>query len=739
MKLRNIICLNDWNIKHFSIVIITLQLVLLTLICLENMGFKIPIAQEVLAFVYLSFIPGIIILRILRVHTINTIETISYSVGLSLSVLMLVGFIVNITFSILNLSKPISLIPIVTTVTCLVIFLSFWAYKVDKNFNQPSYINLKDIANPLSLFIILLPFVCVFGTFLVNYFHINLFLIILIIMIGIVPVIILFKGNVNNSTYPLAIWAMSISLLFFTSLLTNYLVGSDVHDELFFADIVLKNGIWGWELSRLGNGVLSTNILAPIYTIFMGLGLNWVFKIVYPLLFSLLPLILYQVYQEQTNAKYAFLSSFFFISNYIFFTTMLGLGKQMVAELFLGMLLCSFLSKNLNSFNSSILMIIFAASLIFSHYGLSYLYIMIFLVSFLILFALNKFKTRILIVNDNNSMRKLSLTFVMFFVTLSLAWYFYTSSSASFNALVHILDNIYSSISGEILKPESTQGLNLLLSEQTTLLQNITKYLNLIAQFFISIGIIKLLFRKTIFSKEYKVFALVNFSILILSIILPYFSSSFGTTRLYHITLIILSPLCIFGGLFVIDILSAVLKRIKNISLDKKQSLKILAVFLVILFYFNSGVVYELAQSQSKSLSLSQERIKNYGNIKQKVQFYSTYINDQDYYGARWTAEHRENYLIISDFTSVNYLISYGGMGMASRDQLSSEKLKSVPSADHYYIYLGFLPTKYGVGLSVNPEGGRKTDIINITGNEVIFNSTDRIYDNGGSELFFRF
>jgi len=740
MKIKNFICLNDWSIRNFIIFIITLQCIVLSLIFLDIIGFDIPIAQEIISFIYLSYVPGIIILRILRVHKINNIETLSYSVGLSLSILMLVGFLINIMFTFLNLPRPISLIPLTVTITLLVIFLCYLAYRVDKKFDQPSYINLKNIINPLPLFLILLPFICVFGTYLVNYHNINSFLILLMLLIGITLIIAIFKRNIHKSTYPLAIWTISISLLFFTSLISNYLVGSDVHDEFFFANMVLKNGIWSWEIFRLGNGVMSTNILAPIYVIYMDFGLNWVFKIVYPLLYSLLSLILYHIYREQTNDRFAFLATFFFISNYIFFTTMLGLGKQIVAELFLALLFCSMLSENLNQFNSSILMIVFAASLIFSHYGVSYLYIIIFLAVYLILIILNKYKSRIQIItqNDNkNSIKKLSLTFVLFSVTLALAWYFYTSSSSAFTSLVHIVYNIYSAISGELLTPETPQGLNLLLTEQSTFLHNITKYLTIITQFFVLIGLVKILFGKTRFTEEYRIFALVNFSILILSIILPFFSKSFGTVRLYHLTLIILSPLCILGGLYIFDILSSLLKRIRTISLNKQQSFKIMTIFLVIVFYFNSGVVYEISQNPSKSLSLSQERIKH-GSIKEKAEFYAVYINDQDYYGIEWMNQHRVDHLVLSDFSSVNYLISYGNMGMSKRDILSLKKLEIVPRDANYYIYLGYLPTKYGVGFCVTSEGGRKTSIIKITKNEVIFRGSGKIYDNGGSELFFK-
>ena len=51
-------------------------------------GINIPFLRDVLGFIYLTFIPGVIILRILKLHEIGSIESFLYSVGLSLATIM---------------------------------------------------------------------------------------------------------------------------------------------------------------------------------------------------------------------------------------------------------------------------------------------------------------------------------------------------------------------------------------------------------------------------------------------------------------------------------------------------------------------------------------------------------------------------------------------------------------------------------------------------------------------------
>ena len=94
---------------------------------IDKIGFHIPVIRQLSGMVFLTLIPGIIILRILKLHQLNTIESLLYSVGISLLVVMLSGFLVNLILPILGLLKPLSLMPIlgilsVESVILLILF-----------------------------------------------------------------------------------------------------------------------------------------------------------------------------------------------------------------------------------------------------------------------------------------------------------------------------------------------------------------------------------------------------------------------------------------------------------------------------------------------------------------------------------------------------------------------------------------------------------------------------------------
>ena len=71
MKIPNFFTLNDIGIKKFIIVISVFLVVILGLSELENLGIKIPLVREITALLFLSFFPGLIILRIFRQHQLG--------------------------------------------------------------------------------------------------------------------------------------------------------------------------------------------------------------------------------------------------------------------------------------------------------------------------------------------------------------------------------------------------------------------------------------------------------------------------------------------------------------------------------------------------------------------------------------------------------------------------------------------------------------------------------------------
>lgn len=617
MEIDNFFQMNDWEITKFIRIVISIQLAVWGCIGMDYMGFNFLILRPLISFFYLTFIPGYLILRILKLHNLGNINSLIYSAGLSIFTLIVVGLITNLFFPLIGILNPLSIQYLILTMSLMVIILTIVSYYRDRDYKKTQHIKILDKEIIPRLFLYTIPFLTIISVYIYNTHNNNLLMMILIFMISLIPILISYN-YIPNKLHELAIFIMSISLLYHRSLISTYLFGWDINVEYYFSKLVLDNSYWDPTLYSNVNGVLSIVILAPAYSIISGLSLIWTFKIIYPLLFSLVPLALYSIFEKQTNRNIAFLSTFFLMSVYSFYSELSILPRQEIAELFLVLLISVMLNKDIISNKKRILLNIFAISVVVSHYGLAFIFMFNLVVGFMLLFLFND-----TIVNNkkcNYGMKPeiFRTTYILLFVVMTIFWYMQVSNSSSFTTLVNIFEKMSNNIIDQFLNPEVVDGVRILNTGSTSYIYKILKYLHVITMLFISVGIIKLItnIKDVSFEIEYSLLSICNFILCIGGIVLPYFASSISVARLYHMTLLFLAPFCIIGGISFLDIIFSRLKSASN-NWGIEITLKVLSIFFASFFLFNSGFIHEIVKDKNPA-SISLNKSLDYPLYTQK-------------------------------------------------------------------------------------------------------------------------
>ena len=742
MQLNNPFQMNNWEIRKFLKVVLAIQLALWGAISLDFVGIQIPILRQLIGFIYLTFVPGIIILRILKLHKLGNIETLLYTVGLSIATLMFTGLFMNTFYPLFGISGPISIVPLIITISVVVLVLCILCYVRDQDFSDSSFIDVGNVLSPPALFLCLVPFLAIFGTYLVNFHHNNIILMFLIVILAIIAILIAFDKFIPKDLYPLAVFVIAISLLYHSSLISMYLWGRDIHIECYLSNLVMWNSCWDSTIPLTYNAMLSIVMFAPIFSNICGMSLTWVFKIIYPLVFALVPLGLYRVFQKQTNDKIAFLSCFFFMSVSTFYRDALQVARQEIAELFFVLLILSMIDKNMDKMKRSFLFIVFGISLTVSHYGTSYIYMFCLISAWLILIFMDspaaqklgdnfhaKFgRKREKPANNPNSLkvdRTISSTFVLRFITFTLAWYMYVSASAAFDVIVRI-GNHMATNTFELFNPEEVQALHMIGMTMSPL-HSITKYLHLITMFFISIGILALLLKRSgvKFEKEFSAFSLMFFMICLVSLVTPYTSTAIGTDRAYHITLFFLAPFCVIGCITIFKMMSRVV-RASWTDQSVRSSLKVLSVFLAIFLLFNTGLVYEVAKDNPTSISLNTT-----------ITHPRFHFNDEEAYGAQWLVNMAENEseIYAGDFER---LILYDFV----RDKYKVIKFHNETKrvSHNSYIFMGLLNVRDDEVVVLRREAKCFFRDYPKLSNSTFYNKViiyaNKIYANGGAQVY---
>jgi len=88
---------------------------------------NVPVARQFVSFIYLIFVPGLLLLRILGVRTGSMIESLLFSIGFSIATTMFVGFLANILLPLSGTLEPLSAGQVLLVMNIFTLALSMFA------------------------------------------------------------------------------------------------------------------------------------------------------------------------------------------------------------------------------------------------------------------------------------------------------------------------------------------------------------------------------------------------------------------------------------------------------------------------------------------------------------------------------------------------------------------------------------------------------------------------------------
>jgi uncharacterized membrane protein len=624
---------------------------------------NLPILRQVLGYIYLIFVPGYVILRALRFR-LNTLDQVLFSVGLSISLSMIIGLLMSGFFPLFGLFKPLSFAPLLVVFTTLVVILSLVGDSKEETIPELSMgVGSQKQTAVMIGFLFLLPILSVVGILSGNIPMLVAMILLVALVFGLG-----FRTRLISEKYaPLVIFSVSFALIFSSLLISKHIVGEDIYYETFVFKNTLADGLW--KSPGLGvNGivprfssVLSITVLPTIYSIFTDTGADLIYKIIYPLFFCLVPIVLYRIYQIQTNKVIALVSTFYFMSTTALFgLEALTIARQIVAELLLVLLVLALVEKNIPERLRLFLIFSLSVGLIVSHYALAYYFLVLVFVCYLVL-------------PKSRPKNDVTLAVLLMLFTMTFAWYVYVSDAPLLKIstdLARIRNNFLTDFSNPAAR---SQQISTLASAAPSLVSVVHRLIFYLQNFLIVLGVVELVLKRkelglrrnienieaqfgsrlpkmnrTLFKFDanYSVISLVALLVLILCLVIPSAAGTFNFTRFYDITIIYLAPFFVIGGLSALNLVGRICKLFvkkifaRNLSHSfGKLSLQIISVLLVASFLFSSGLIEHVTGVYPESWALDQNLKKNSADGGIRFFYYSEVPQDQDISGAIWLSK----------------------------------------------------------------------------------------------------
>jgi len=700
-----------------------------------SIAFDMPILRQVLGFIFLTFIPGFLILRILKLGKRNVIDTLIFSVGLSIAFLMFAGFVINEFYPLIGVSKPLSAIPITATLVGLVIIFLLAGYKSDltkgMNVNSLTSNVSKTIIFKSALFV-LLPTLGIIGAVCHN---VAILLLMIVVAAGICLIAVLSHKLLPTELYPIAIFAISLALIFHELLVSKYNLGVDINSEYYVFRITLNQGHWDKPGTVLAptpttniQSDLSLTILPTTYTVLLNIDSQLAFKFIFAFIFSLVPLVLYRIFELQTGKLVAFLSAFVFMSTpYSFYgVEPLGLNRQMLAELFMVLSVFLLVDKSMGLRKRTVPFMIFSVGVVVSHYSTSYIYVLFIVLTFVLSYRFG-----------NGGV--LTKEVVLFLCSVTFSWYIYISNSA-FLGLTNAIGNMTTSFSRDMFSTSARSNYAFTAlnpNTSTSIVGLIHRLLVYCQNGLILIGVLMQFIRKkeTRFAREYRYISVLSMLLLVLGLVVPNLAPTLRFERFYSITLLFLAPFFIVGGLAISEFIKSLSSRLLSSfrmpifgelrsAIPRSLSLQLVTLLLVATFLFQVGFVSHVTGTASVSLPLDLNRRITSNDLKVLLVLYEVYIPEQDVFSARWCLQR-------VDPESAVYADYYAMKGV-----LKAYALRNIWSVLSNYtamergafIYLTYCNIRHNTIVTGEGIGLNTSDIS-------LLNECNTIYSNGASEI----
>jgi uncharacterized membrane protein len=499
---------------------------------------------------------------------------------------------------------------------------------------------------------------------LAAYYAAHYALLVTYLVIGIAAFIVLVKipDEYKDRMYLLTVVCVSLSLFFVSEFVSPYISGEDVQLEFYVFSQVLTNGHWHAAITSSSTGIfdtaLSITLLPAVLNIETSIDGTLIFKLLFPLLYSIVPIILYKVYRQFLGPAAAFLSVFFFMVDPTFYTEMLQLGRQMIAEIFLALLLLMAVSKRKQNktISGAVLTLVLSLGLITAHYSIAYVFLLFMVTSLLLVMISSRVE------------RLWSSGIVLACFVLTITWFLLLTGGAAVVDLTTNMSNVWTGIINDLFSPAArpiiVQNALFLNAPTPGILHVLSRATQYVAVASILIGFLILLRKrvKTVAERQLVPVMTLSIGILIATVTVPFLGGVLDFARVFHLTLIFISPCAFIGVQGVVSQFRRIIPHTVRVSpADARVPL---AALIFLYFIFTSGWMWAATRDPyPTSISIDWQRMRDSTDLSIVRGYYAWYDVPQDVVSAYWLKDFSSpTQPVCADlYSTFHVLASYGG------------------------------------------------------------------------------
>ena len=345
-------------------------LVLLALPIVLVPAHRLWAAQVLLAALVLT-VPGVLLLRALRVPGSTVASFPVYVPCASIVVLYGTGLAVNMTGPVIGIAEPLRPWPMLVgfELVCLILLA------VSANAPPDAAIPWRDLAlTGRTALPVILPLVAAAGAIRLNTGHSNgVAVIALCGCVILTAVLFAYASRVSISLLAVGLYAVGLAMMWSFSLRGASVYGFDISNEYHVLQQVSAAGVWHPSNPDNAYGaMLSTTILPSGLHAITGVPDLMIFKLVYPMLSALFPVAVFYIGRRILSSRWAFAAGALIITQSGFGQELPAIARQEIALVVFTALIAAVLETSLPWRRQLPMVILFGLAMVISHYTTTY-------------------------------------------------------------------------------------------------------------------------------------------------------------------------------------------------------------------------------------------------------------------------------------------------------------------------------------------------------------------------------
>lgn len=338
-------------------------------------------AADLVLLGMLLVLPGLLLLRALRVPGTAIAAFPLYVPAASVIVLFACGLLVDLVGPLLGVAAPLRAGPLLTglEVICLALVAAGWRAGAAMNIPwrwpaTPAW----QVLGPLAV-----PLVAAAGAARLNNGHSGAVALAAVVLCCVVVAgALVLSASLEKTVLVVVLYAVSLALTWGFSLRGALVYGFDISAEYHAMQQTITTGIWHTgHVNDAYGAMLSVTVLPAELHAVSGISGLLVFKVLYPAVNAALPVVIFLLASRVVARTWAFAAAAMTLAQQPFFQQMPGLARQEVAIVLFAILVFAVLDKNLPRRAQLPLVALLGLGMTVSHYSTTYFAIAMFAVA----------------------------------------------------------------------------------------------------------------------------------------------------------------------------------------------------------------------------------------------------------------------------------------------------------------------------------------------------------------------